>query len=450
LYGRRIMLQSEVVPVEEKPPRIIWLLPGPEYPVEKNTGVPARVLPLSLLEPLLAGCLFLSLLVAGYFLLALFFPPQAGLSLTFKKELDYAVPVSPEALVEVAAPCALELPVPATGLVELPEGYATGRVRFISLDSAGVTFPGGTVVWQKSGVAYRLAGAVTVPGFGTAPGVAEGRVVADTAGPAGNAPGFGSFLLPPAIRVQSLSPLSGGTTRSVRVITASDLAVVKQALLEKLDRKSGEALDRVVPPGYRLLHRYSLTQPEYTLPAAGSEYSGRALLELPRKEFEGLNLGKGLALLRSAATPTPTLTRVPLATNQALYRLLPLEDREPGVGENGSEAGGAAPFNPVQAVVPEHPLVQSAAGPSGIEPNGAAGEPAVAVRGEVAFRASEREEPESSGYELVGLQPDIIRKLKERGLGKQAIIEALTPYTKGGSQGYKAASALYDSLAGPN
>ena len=54
----------------------------------------------------------------------------------------------------------------------------------------------------------------------------------------------------------------------------------------------------------------------------GDKTSAAALLDLPARTIDDGPLGHGVALLRSAATPTAQIVRVPLASNTAIYRLL--------------------------------------------------------------------------------------------------------------------------------
>jgi hypothetical protein len=62
--------------------------------------------------------------------------------------------------------------------------------------------------------------------------------------------------------------------------------------------------------------------------AGGGLATARALLD-PQMKLPDTPLGKGVVLLRSEeALPTPTLVRVPYASNEALYRLLPIEQDE--------------------------------------------------------------------------------------------------------------------------
>ena len=55
----------------------------------------------------------------------------------------------------------------------------------------------------------------------------------------------------------------------------------------------------------------------------GDATTARTILDLPAKTtLDEANLGKGLAMLRSAATPDATLVRIPFVSNETLYRLL--------------------------------------------------------------------------------------------------------------------------------
>ena len=55
----------------------------------------------------------------------------------------------------------------------------------------------------------------------------------------------------------------------------------------------------------------------------GDATTARIILDLPPKaHLDEANLGKGLAMLRSAATPDATLVRIPYVSNETLYKLL--------------------------------------------------------------------------------------------------------------------------------
>ena len=74
--------------------------------------------------------------------------------------------------------------------------------------------------------------------------------------------------------------------------------------------------------------------------AGGDQRSGAALLDVATRDIPEGELGKGVILLRSAATQPATMARVPLASNEAIAAML--------VREAGREAGReAADSNPL-------------------------------------------------------------------------------------------------------
>ena len=100
--------------------------------------------------------------------------------------------------------------------------------------------------------------------------------------------------------------------------------------------------------------------------AGGDQRSATALLDLPAREIPEGALGRGVVMLRSAARSTPTLARVPWASNEAIEGLLaphasPLHPGNPDAGpEARSEAGANNPL-------PGHPNAQGAPPAQGVQ-----------------------------------------------------------------------------------
>ncbi len=61
----------------------------------------------------------------------------------------------------------------------------------------------------------------------------------------------------------------------------------------------------------------------------GDRVSAATLCDVPQRQIDDGPLGAGVALLRSTATPTATLVRVPLASNEAMQELLAAPARAP-------------------------------------------------------------------------------------------------------------------------
>ncbi len=132
-----------------------------------------------------------------------------------------------------------------TGRKEVPDGYASGRVRVVNATLASYTVVAGTELRGTNGMTYRVTQTVTVPAadpFGSqAFGVADVPVQAVLPGPAGNADaGVLAGQLAEGILYRNVEGISGGTTRTVHFVTREDL--------ERLQREAEKALrDGVLP-----------------------------------------------------------------------------------------------------------------------------------------------------------------------------------------------------------
>lgn len=132
-----------------------------------------------------------------------------------------------------------------TGRKEVPDGYASGRVRVVNATLATYAVVAGTELRGANGMTYRVTQTVTVPAadpFGSqAFGVADVPVQAVLPGPAGNADaGVLAGQLADGILYRNIEGISGGTTRTVRFVTREDI--------ERLQREAENALRDGVRP----------------------------------------------------------------------------------------------------------------------------------------------------------------------------------------------------------
>lgn len=92
----------------------------------------------------------------------------------------------------------------------------------------------------------------------------------------------------------------------------------------------------------------------------GDAHSAAVLLDMPRRQIDDGPLGKGTVLLRSAATPTASLARLPLVSDDDLRQLLPMptEATKPrGWSDSdgpGRSDGGNEPQNALETPEPTY------------------------------------------------------------------------------------------------
>ncbi len=164
--------------------------------------------------------------------------------------------VGPSRVVEVVVEGAVEGP--ASGSRVVPVGVARGVVRVVNPTLQAVDLPAGTLFVAASGQRYRLMADVTVPAadpFGRqAFGVADLLVEALAAGPEGNAEvGVVSGELESGLLYRNLEPISGGSLRSLRVVTEEDHVRLRAALEEALRRQVWGELEGALAEGERLV-----------------------------------------------------------------------------------------------------------------------------------------------------------------------------------------------------
>ncbi|GBD21928.1 hypothetical protein HRbin28_02395 [bacterium HR28] len=160
--------------------------------------------------------------------------------------------VAPTRAVSVVVQAEAELP--ASGEKQVPEGFASGKVRAVNAAIESVRIPAGTELVGTNGIRYRITTDVTVPAadpFGSqAFGVADLPVVATTPGPDGNAAvGVVSGQLGTGLLYRNVEPISGGTMRTVHFVTEEDLARLRAAVEQSLARQVPEELHAALQEG---------------------------------------------------------------------------------------------------------------------------------------------------------------------------------------------------------
>jgi hypothetical protein len=147
---------------------------------------------------------------------------------------------------------------PATGSQNVPGQPASGEIVFANPTTEPITLPAGTEITSDGGIVFTLDGEVTVPAAtDDVSGNATGQVTAVAGGAAANLrQGALSGRLDQGVYFSNReAPLTGGTDRTVRVVSEADIASavehLEQALpvqlAAALSESSGEAVG--VAPG---------------------------------------------------------------------------------------------------------------------------------------------------------------------------------------------------------
>jgi|GEM_PF-1629551 len=175
----------------------------------------------------------------------------------------------------VSIPLTLETNGDATGTVELPDAKASGNVRFLNSGPTAVTLPAGTVIASANGINYKLVQTVTVPGSNiqaARAGFSDTVVQADQAGPQGNLPGgIGAFAFRGTVSVAGLGAVSGGTNRTVKIVTTEDISRLKTKLQGQANSEATASFDQKLAADQKRWGVVELGQPEFTLPEPNSE-----------------------------------------------------------------------------------------------------------------------------------------------------------------------------------
>lgn len=141
--------------------------------------------------------------------------------------------------------------IPASGSKKVGRDKARGEVMFISQNPQAVTIPRGTSLFSNNGVKFVTDQDVQVPALSL--GTTRVGITADAAGPGGNVDARAVVRIEGAgianVVPRNDRPIAGGTDRDGRVITADDVAKLReqlqnrareQALAELYARAGGE------------------------------------------------------------------------------------------------------------------------------------------------------------------------------------------------------------------
>lgn len=186
------------------------------------------------------------------------------------QEVDEAAGVVPARYLPVEVEG--EAHITTTGVKDIPDAPARGRVVFTNLMPQPLTIPKGTIVRTNAGVPVRFATLTDadVP----ANGQTMVEVEALDKGPAGNvAAGVISRIegaLAFQLRVTNPEPTQGGAARQVRAVTQADQDRLQAALLEQLQTQALEQMraelrptEFVVTPSLQLVDVLDVTTDRY-------------------------------------------------------------------------------------------------------------------------------------------------------------------------------------------
>ena len=160
------------------------------------------------------------------------------------EEIDYAASTIPARYIQVDVEGTGE--VPSTGRVEVPDGVATGEVVFANRTDAAVQIPKGTVVRTSSGTPVSF--------YTTADAEVPGRLYASTrVGIVAREPGLLGNVkeltinviegpLSNSVDVLNDAPTSGGTTKSVPMVSEADLLALPEVTQNAAVRQAYELL----------------------------------------------------------------------------------------------------------------------------------------------------------------------------------------------------------------
>jgi hypothetical protein len=153
-----------------------------------------------------------------------------------------------------------------------------------------IYLPAGTIIASANGINYKLVQAVTIPGSNLSAGksgVLDTTVQAAQAGPVGNLPGgIGTFAFRGTVTVGSLGGVSGGTTRTVKTVTAEDIDHLKSKLQAQAAQSATDNFDRQLTSDQKRWGAVELGQAEFSnLPEPNSEqasgkFKGKLTLNL--------------------------------------------------------------------------------------------------------------------------------------------------------------------------
>lgn len=152
------------------------------------------------------------------------------------REVDYESATIPARRVQVIVEERAEEP--ATGGLDVPDGYAAGEIVFVNRTDQPVLVPKGTIVRTGSGVNARFATVSDVEVPGQLHAYTRVGIIALDPGPVGNAQPLTINLIEGDIgyKVDALNvtPTQGGTVRRVPVVKSEDFERLSAKLIEQL------------------------------------------------------------------------------------------------------------------------------------------------------------------------------------------------------------------------
>lgn len=330
-------------------------------------------------------------------------PATAQLRLAFKDEVAYQVPVQLEQLNPLETSVTLEATGEATGTLQAPDGTAKGSIKLVNAGDSAVSLAAGTIVATNAhGVNYRLTTGVSVGRLdlntGQA-GVAYAEVEADRPGPEGN--GNIGVIARGSLRIVG-GQVTGGTSKTVKLVVPPDLEKVKAQLLNQLQTSdmAAKALDSQLlltqsGPEAKRLNRVEIVDTQFAgLPQAGADVAGNGQFSVtliarvksysytPAQLLAKLerSVSTGLSQTATATTsnvpPPATANPNPAPANsvagvlglelqgQPIFKSLELEETttEAGTGSGNSAAQPKLTLNYVKPVINREAFVSRLSG----------------------------------------------------------------------------------------
>jgi hypothetical protein len=186
-------------------------------------------------------------------------PVSGGLDIVAEwgqDEVDYGRALVPARLVEIEVEGRHEIP--ATGVMDVAEGYAQGEAVFANRTSDPLIIPKGTIVRTGSGVNVRFFTVSDVELPAQLWGHARVGIVAMEPGPSGNVKALTINAVegPLEFVADALNdaPTSGGTMRRVAIVAGQDYDYLRATLLQRLQQEAYSSLveqlgdDEFIPP----------------------------------------------------------------------------------------------------------------------------------------------------------------------------------------------------------
>jgi len=249
-------------------------------------------------------------------------PKQVTVRVTVKLDATFKYTLSAtqseQQITPLSLPFSIEAEGDANGSVQVPDVPARGNVRLFNPDLTPAYLPAGTVIATVNNVNYKLVQNVSIPAANLSAGkfgVADVQLQADKPGPEANIPGgLGSYALRNGLRVSGLGAITGGTSRTLKVVTPEDVERVKAKLQAQASQETTASFDQQLNPDQKRWGEVTLDQPEFSnLPEPGSEQ--------PSGKFKS----KLTVQLRANSYNPQALITLAVAKYQAVSDGLPVE-----------------------------------------------------------------------------------------------------------------------------